>query len=187
MGGVLPAYGPLGPLCPGAGVGGVSTNLKDPLGDPNQILGSYLRLRGIRITRDPPADRLNIAGGRVAAGGAGQWRWEGGAEASAASALGAGENGLGRGLQVCARPFSPTVTHPSRRRCAAGRPSGDSETALGGAPHWSDRIPQPSCALGHRKGTNLGSFFLSLVFFLIEHGNLPNCLLNSSTLTTYKL
>lgn len=87
---------------------------------------------------------------------------------------------------VFAGSAAPARTHLSRSWCAAaGRPSGGSETALGGAPHGSDRIPQPSCAPGYWKGTDLGSFFL--ILFLTENGNLPDWLLNSSTLTVYKL
>lgn len=56
---------------------------------------------------------------------------------------------------------------------------------------WSPPLARQDCsalnsAPGYAKGTDKAWFFSSL-FFLIEHGNLPNCLLNSFTLTTYKL
>lgn len=78
------------------------------------------------------------------------------------------EDGRGRGQLLFAGSSAPTRTDPLGSCARLGRPSGDSQNTLGGAPHWSDGISQPSCAPGPRKGTDLGSFF----FFSTERGNL---------------
>ncbi|XP_019487824.1 PREDICTED: LOW QUALITY PROTEIN: uncharacterized protein LOC109376373 [Hipposideros armiger] len=88
------------------------------------------------------------------AGGAGEWRW--GAERRAACRLGARKDVRGRGRHVVDGSSVPTVTHLSRSLWATERLSRDSETALCGAPHWSDRIPQPgSVPQATRKGPTL--------------------------------
>ena len=80
------------------------------------------------------------------------------------------EDGRGRGRLLFAGSSAPTRTDPLGSCARWGRPSGDSQNALGGAPHWFDGISQPSCAPGPRKGTDLGSFFF--FFFLTERRNL---------------
>lgn len=78
-----------------------------------------------------------------------------------------------------------TSAHPSWNLWAAVRLSGDSERHSVEPPTGlTGFLSVGLCAPGYAKGTDLRSF---LSFFSIEHGNLPNCLLNSSTLTTYQL
>lgn len=77
------------------------------------------------------------------------------------------EDGRGRGRLLFAGSSAPTRADPLGSCARWGRPSGDSQTVLGGAPHWSDGISQPSCAPGPRKGqTWVPSFF----FFSTERG-----------------
>lgn len=93
-------------------------------------------------------------------GGAGEWRWGAGRRRGRPTDLGPGRTCVDVGN---------TVTHPSSSLWAAERLSGASETALCGAPHWSDRIPQPWALCPRlRKRDRLSFYFL----FLIELGNL---------------
>ena len=64
-----------------------------------------------------------------------------------------------------------------------GAAPGQTEPAFGGAPHWSDRIPLPWTPCPWLCQRERPRLFLPL----IERGNLPNCRLNSNTLTTCKV
>lgn len=80
---------------------------------------------------------LRFAGGR--GGDLGPWEW-GWGEAEAGAA---GQEGRAWTRMKRLRQFFSARSDPSRSLWAAGWPWGDSDTALGGAPHRSDRIPLP--------------------------------------------
>lgn len=83
----------------------------------------------------------------------------GGAEARAA-----GDSGRGGRLWTRAtwlrRYFRAYRDPPFREPLGSGAAPGQAEPAFSGAPHWSDRIPQPGTLPLATQKEDLGSFFL---------------------------